>query len=77
MRNRNYRSAAQGCERWYREIAGRTFMFVYVRRGWWGVGESGTLYVKRSFRPGGDYFTVKTFRNVGNVRSGWAAWATS
>lgn len=70
---RNFRDAAQGCERWYRSLHGRTFMFTYVRTGWWGVGETGTLRVSRQFRPCGDFFTVKTFHNV-TGQSGWSAW---
>lgn len=74
IRDRNYRNAAQGVERWYRKLGGRWLMFTYVRRGWWGVGDTGTLRVYRQYRAGGDYFVVKTFANV-TGESGWSAWA--
>lgn len=73
MNARNYREAAQGVERWYRTLNGRTFMFTFVNDGWWGVGETGTLRVHRQYRPCGDYFVCKTFHGV-NGESGWNEW---
>ena len=72
-RDRNYRDAAQGVERWYRELGGRCYMFTYVVRGWWGVGQTGQLNVYRAI-SNGDCYVVKKFYNVSGD-SGWSQWA--
>ncbi len=72
-KTRNYRDAAQGVERWYRKLGGRTFMFCYVVAGWWGVGETGTLTVSAAI-SNGDYYPVHKFYGV-TGDSGWSSWA--
>ena len=71
-RERSYRSAAQGVERWYRKLGTQWLEFCYVTDGWWGVGRTGTLYVKQAI-SNGDYYTVKIFQNV-RGSSGWTEW---
>lgn len=49
--DRHAQLAAQGVITWHRVLAGRRFFFTLVYAGWWGVGETGELFV-RAERPG-------------------------